>query len=58
VPDGPEPVELVVMESSGHYWMPLTAHLEAARCPGRGGQPARGALLCQEPAQPDEVRSG
>jgi transposase len=23
----PEPVELVVMESSGHYWMPLAAHL-------------------------------
>jgi len=30
---GPEPVELVVMESSGHYWMPLAAHL------GRRGIP-------------------
>jgi transposase len=30
---GPEPVELVVMESSGHYWLPLAAHL------GRRGVP-------------------
>ena len=29
-----------------------------ARGPGRGGQPARGEVLCQEPAGPDEVRPG
>jgi transposase len=32
---GPEPVEQVVMESSGHYWMPLASHL------GRRGVPVR-----------------
>ncbi len=30
---GPEPVELVVMESSGHYWMPLAAHLKRRGVP-------------------------
>jgi len=30
---GPEPVELVVMESSGHYWMPLAAHLRRRDVP-------------------------
>ena len=30
---GPEPVELVALESSGHYWMPLASHLR------RQGQP-------------------
>jgi transposase len=30
---GPEPVELVVMESSGHYWMPLAAHLRQSGVP-------------------------
>ena len=28
-----EPVELVVMESSGHYWMPLAAHLRRSGVP-------------------------
>ncbi|MGA3058584.1 MAG: IS110 family transposase [Candidatus Limnocylindrales bacterium] len=29
----PEPVELVVMESSGHYWMPVAAHLRSRGVP-------------------------
>jgi transposase len=29
----PEPIELVVMESSGHYWMPLAAHLRRSGVP-------------------------
>ena len=29
-----------------------------ARHPGRGGEPARGEVLCEEPARPDEVRPG
>ena len=29
----PERVELVVMESSGHYWMPLAAHLRRSGVP-------------------------
>jgi transposase len=29
----PEPVDLVTMESSGHYWMPLAAHLEGQGVP-------------------------
>lgn len=29
----PEPIELVVMESSGHYWMPLAAHLRRSGIP-------------------------
>ena len=28
-----EPVELVAMESSGHYWMPLAAHLQGRGIP-------------------------
>jgi transposase len=29
----PEPVGLVVMESSGHYWMPIAAHLRRSGVP-------------------------
>jgi transposase len=29
----PEPIERVVMESSGHYWMPLAAHLRRSGVP-------------------------
>jgi transposase len=30
----PEPVErVVVMESSGHYWIPLASHLARRGCP-------------------------
>lgn len=29
----PEPVERVVMESSGHYWIPLASHLQRAGVP-------------------------
>jgi transposase len=29
----PEPVTLVTMESSGHYWMPLAAHLRGRQVP-------------------------
>jgi transposase len=29
----PEPVDLVVMESSGHYWMPVAAHLRSSGVP-------------------------
>ena len=49
---------LVTMESSGHYWMPLALTPAPAGHPGRRGQPARGEVLCQEPARPDEVRPG
>jgi len=36
---GPEPIELVIMESSGHYWMPLAAHLKRRGVPVAVGNP-------------------
>ena len=41
----PEPIELVVMESSGHYWMPLAAHLRRSGVPVAVVNP----LYCNRP---------
>ena len=54
----PDPVTLVVMESSGHYWMPLASHLRRHERPGGPRQPARGEVLCEEPPGPHQVRPG
>ena len=53
-----EPVGLVAMESSGHYWMARAAHLQQRGIPRRGGQSARGEVRCQEPPRTHEVRPG
>jgi len=53
----PEPIERVVMESSGHYWMALAAHLRRSGVPVAVVTRSR-ALLCEKPARTHQVRSG
>ena len=52
------PIDVVVMESSGHYWFNLASHLRRQGISGGGGEPVAGEVFCQEPAAAEQERPG
>ena len=59
---GPEPVELVALESSGHYWMPLASHLRRQGMPVVVVNPLRAkyfakSRLARTKSDPADARS-
>lgn len=60
--EGPEPVELVALESSGHYWMPLASHLHRQGVPVVVVNPLRAkyfakSRLARTKSDPADARS-
>ena len=51
-----EPVSLVVMESSGHYWVQPGQPPASRRDPGGGGEPAGKQVLWKAPAAAQQKR--